>query len=210
MTDIVKMSKNGTPFYPQTHYQAVLGLEDYVYGLLPNAGIDQATMSNYVLNQLKAYATKSDIPSLASYAKLTDIPNIDLSLYALKTDIPSEVDLTNYATQDYVNSQIDDVANKVDVSAITTNTQPVTYVKNYAGLIHKEVKETDSIGITSDLLPADITSTYCIVTSDIPPIVDYGYPAQVARLTQSSRPVSLQRIGLTDTTWSSWELMTTW
>lgn len=236
MTDIMAISKDGVVFYPQTHYLAVLGLTEYIKSLIPDQidaslFITSDSMSDYVLSQLKSYALvndipdvsqfikavdltgyalKTDIPSLTGYAKLTDIPQVDLSKYALKTDIPDTVDLSDYATQKYVNDQIDAASDKVDVSAISTNTQPATYVKNYAGSIHKEVKQLDSIGITSDMLPTDITSTYCIVTSDIPPSSDYGYPVQVARLTQSSRPVSLKRVGATDTTWSDWELDTTW
>ncbi len=59
---------------------------------------------------LSSYALRSEIPSLGAYATKTfveqAISDVDHSPYALKTELPN---LTNYATQNYVDSRISEL-----------------------------------------------------------------------------------------------------
>lgn len=68
MTDIVKISKDETVFYPQTHYKAVLGLTDYI------------------LTQLKSYALATDIPDLSTYVTTDDLVTAIADIPTLKGD----------------------------------------------------------------------------------------------------------------------------
>lgn len=239
MTDIMTISKNGETFYPQTHYKAVLGLKDYIASLIPDPAdvstfIDQSSMSKYVLEQLKSYALSKDIPdvstfitkaALAPYALSKDVPSLDG--YAKLTDIP-KIDLTSYATVAQLDALKSDPTMrgpqgiKGDTGPVgpagtdgvildtdrTTNWTPAQCLANWPAQTVRHFKITSSLGIT---MPSGYTSSYCVLTTKVPGVnAGYGGPIQIAEPTDAKRPFTFKRVGISTTAWSAWELVTTW
>lgn len=92
-----------------------------------------------------------------------------------------------------------------------TNINPIDYIEAYPAQLAREVNNAADIGITTAMVPAGISLGSVTVSTDVPwPDNTLGWPTQTAKFTQSSRPVALIRVGTSDTTWSAWELITTW
>lgn len=92
-----------------------------------------------------------------------------------------------------------------------TNINPIDYIKAYPAQLAREVNNAADIGITTAMVPAGISLGLVTVSTDVPWTDNtLGWPTQIAKFTQSSRPVALMRVGTSDTTWSDWELITTW
>ena len=93
----------------------------------------------------------------------------------------------------------------------STNINPIDYIKAYPAQLAREVNNAADIGITQAMLPAGISLGPVTVSTDVPWTDNtLGWPTQIAKFTQSARPVALMRVGTSDTTWSAWELITTW
>lgn len=92
-----------------------------------------------------------------------------------------------------------------------TNQNPAWYIKTYPQGVVREFKNMVNIGIVVGDLPTGYSLGFCELETHVPwPDATGGYPTQIARSTQTARPVTLSRIGTSDSTWSAWELMTTW
>lgn len=92
-----------------------------------------------------------------------------------------------------------------------TNINPIDYIKAYPAQLAREVNNAADIGITTAMVPAGISLGPVTVSTDVPWTDNtLGWPTQIAKFTQSSRPVALMRVGTSNTTWSAWELITTW
>ncbi|ANK59807.1 collagen-like protein [Loigolactobacillus backii] len=88
------------------------------------------------------------------------------------------------------------------------NCPPSYYQTNYPAKEVRELKQTSSFGVT---LPSGQASTYGILTTKVAGNnTDFGRPRQEFETTGSTRPWTYIRIGTSDTTWSDWELITTW
>lgn len=71
----------------------------------------------------KALANKADKTALDSYALKKDVPAApDLTGYAKKTDLPTVPNLDGYAKTEDVNKELDNKANRTDLSAYETST----------------------------------------------------------------------------------------
>ncbi|ANK66599.1 hypothetical protein [Loigolactobacillus backii] len=88
------------------------------------------------------------------------------------------------------------------------NCPPSYYQTNYPAKEVRELKQTSIFGVT---LPSGQASTYGILTTKVAGNnTDFGRPRQEFETTGSTRPWTYIRIGTSDTTWSDWELITTW
>lgn len=94
----------------------------------------------------------------------------------------------------------------------STNQTPGWYHTNNPKKVVTEFKSTDAIGITQALMPSGQTlGNYCSLTTETPyNDASGGSVFQTAKLVNQTRPVVLIRVGISDTAWSAWELMTTW
>ncbi len=171
------------------------------------------------LSDLSDYAKKSDIPSLADYVKKTD-----LNGYATKTDLSSVRYTTEnasstassasstassaYSLASSANSKASQLENqisqigKIDSSSQYTNKTP----SQYADGVFYEIKNPDYIGIyRSDLDSSAQSGSTAIVTTK-----KYGQMArQTAEVLDNQRPITFIRNGY-NSSWSSWEVVTTW
>lgn len=112
------------------------------------------------------------------------------------------------ATQDYVSGGYQ-VKRIVDTRKANNN--PSWYIDNHPQESWREFKNASDVGITTAMLPPGISLGFVSLTTDTPwNTSSGGYPTQIARFTQSSRPVELHRVGISDTAWSTWELITSW
>lgn len=181
MTDIVAISKKGAKVFPQTHYLAILELDKHVKSLIPDqvdtsSFVTSGSMSEYVLNQLKSYATTADLN--AAIANVSTVEG--------------------------------DTGNQV-LDTRSTNQTPGWYKTNNPKTVVTEFKQTTAIGITQALMPSGQTlGIYCSLTTETPWIAASGGSAfQTAKLVDQTRPIVLIRVGISDTAWSDWELVTT-
>ncbi|ATO55919.1 collagen-like protein [Loigolactobacillus coryniformis] len=94
----------------------------------------------------------------------------------------------------------------------STNQTPGWYHTNNPKKVVTEFKSTDAIGITQALMPSGQTlGNYCSLTTETPyNDASGGSVFQTAKLVNQTRPVVLIRVGISDTSWSAWELTTTW
>lgn len=134
MTEIVQMSKGGKDFYPQTHTQAVLGLSEFVNGLV-NADVDltkymttdqvKSAISNAIkgLNpEMSNYLTKDEtvkeVTSIVNKTIADSKP--DLSGFQKVNDVQASIKsaLANYLDSDGVKAEIANQikANQPDLS----------------------------------------------------------------------------------------------
>lgn len=105
--DFVKQELNKidlTPYATKTELTTAISkiIIPDVSNFVTQKEIDEAIEAIPEVN-LTAYATKEE---LQEAIKNIDFPTVDLSLYALKSEIPS---LAGYATEDYVNQQIEGI-----------------------------------------------------------------------------------------------------
>lgn len=92
-----------------------------------------------------------------------------------------------------------------------SNQTPIWYIKTYPQAVVREFKKFTDIGVIATDLPSGIRLGFCELETHVPWYNNTGgYPTQIARGTRGTRPVTLTRIGTSDSTWSAWELMTTW
>jgi hypothetical protein len=88
-----------------------------------------------------------------------------------------------------------------------TNWTPAQCLANWPAQSIKHFKNTSSLGDVP--IPSGYTSTYCVLTTTVPGVnPGYGYPQQSLELTDTKRPFTFIRIGISDTAWSAWELTT--
>lgn len=118
------------------------------------------------------------------------------------------------ATQEYVinnESHIIDTGNvneQLSGDSRTTDNPPSWYLEHYPSRVVREFKNAAQFKLP---LPTGQTSQYVILTTKMPGSdKGFGYGIQEAETTKSTRPLKFMRIGTSDTTWSAWELMTTW
>ena len=94
------------------------------------------------------------------------------------------------------------------VNGRSINCPPSYYQTNYPAKEVREFKQTANVGVT---LPSGQTSLYGILTTKITGNdTSFGRPRQTFEPTLSARPLTYTRIGISDTAWSDWELVTTW
>ncbi|WP_157779208.1 hypothetical protein [Loigolactobacillus coryniformis] len=104
-------------------------------------------------------------------------------------------------------SQIIDGGNSA-TNGRAVNSPPSYYQTNYPAKGAMEFKQTSSIGVT---LISGQASTYGILSTHVPGTdTGFGRPRQKFEPTQTTRPLTYVRIGISDTAWSAWELTTTW
>lgn len=104
-------------------------------------------------------------------------------------------------------SQIIDGGNSA-TNGRAVNSPPSYYQTNYPAKGAMEFKQTSSIGVT---LISGQASTYGILSTHVPGTdTGFGRPRQKFEPTQTTRPLTYVRIGISDTAWSAWELMTTY
>lgn len=104
-------------------------------------------------------------------------------------------------------SQIIDGGNSA-TNGRAVNSPPSYYQTNYPAKGAMEFKQTSSIGVT---LISGQTSTYGILSTRVPGVdTGFGRPRQKFEPTLTTRPLTYVRIGISDTAWSDWELVTTW
>ncbi|MFC6170348.1 hypothetical protein [Loigolactobacillus jiayinensis] len=104
-------------------------------------------------------------------------------------------------------SQIIDGGNST-TNGRAVNSPPSYYQTNYPAKEVREFKQTDNVGVT---LVSGQTSTYGILSTRVPGTdTGFGRPRQTFEPTLSARPLTYVRIGISDTAWSDWELVTTW
>ncbi|KRM92790.1 minor structural protein [Loigolactobacillus rennini DSM 20253] len=85
---------------------------------------------------------------------------------------------------------------------------PSYYQKGYPAKETKEFKQTAALKVP---LIKGQTSTFGILTTRVPGTdTTFGRPRQIFEPSQATRPLTYVRIGLSDSKWSSWELLTTW
>lgn len=109
------------------------------------------------------------------------------------------------ATQSWANGAF---AAKKSVDNRNTNQNPLWYIQNHGYELVREFKNAANIGITDAILPTGQKSDYISLTTDVPYADSSGgYPTQIARTTRTSIPVTLERIGVSDTAWSKWHLV---
>jgi len=118
------------------------------------------------------------------------------------------------ATRDDVQSTVTSVIDTNVATAVkdtqSVNNPPSWYFTNYPLRVLTEFKQLASIGVTAAMLPPSQTSTYGLLTTKVPfPDSSGGFPVQEVDITQSARPAKLIRKGISTSSWSAWELMTT-
>jgi len=158
--------------------------------------------------QADDYITIIDGTLQSLQAKIT---KMGTDVQSIQAQIASS-DIVSTLTFNTLSSKVIDLQKQLEtLDKRKSNATPLDYIKAYPAQLAREVNNATDIGITQAMVPSGVALGVVLVDTDVPWSDNIlGWPTQTAKFTQSSRPVALMRIGTSDTTWSDWELITTW
>lgn len=169
--------------------------------VLPNrlfAGFNQGPIISRVDQVVDEAKKKLDTlqDRYQSASKLIDAINVQLK----GNDFPTAEDIARLT------------ANLKVLNAVGSSETPAEYITNNPSSDLYEVKAYADVQITASNMPSDVTLAGKVLLHTVVPGTSAGdgYPIQTAKTTGTTRPVTLERVGTSNTTWGAWSLVTTW